>query len=282
MMRFAKREELPKIIELWREAFGDTREEIEAFFECCGDLLRVCILEEESEIRAQLVLLPVTLVCGKEYAAEYIYAVAVRRDHRGKGLATKLLREVQALLKDENKAGILVPAKDSLVGFYEKRGFCTCVSDEKYMMTLPSRTDTTTDMTYVSYGCESLKIKEISVTEYAQLRKNAFCGEGFVELPLHMLSFALNSVIDKGGECVQITYKGKNYGVLYQYAGTEINVFEVTATSAEEAIAVAKILPVVLEMKEAKKLMLRRAYHTMGICLPKESEKISIFNLVLD
>lgn len=282
MMRFAKKEELPKVIELWREAFEDTQEEIEDFFVFCKELARICIWEEEGDIKAQLILLPVTIVCGKEYAAEYIYAVAAKKSFRGQGFATKLLQETRELLGREKKAGLLVPAKESLIGFYEERGFDKCFSDEKYTMTLSSKDDMTVDMTEVSSTCHPLDFKEISVDMYRQLRQRAFCDNGFVDLPLQMLSYAIKSVYDVGGKCVQIVCKDKTYGVLYRQDGTEIQVFEITAHLPEEIRAVAKLLLDFFAPKGVERVTVRQSYLTMGMHLPKDLKETSIFNLVLD
>lgn len=270
------------MIGLWQEAFGDTKEEIEEFFGFCEELIRICVWEEESRIVAQLVLIPVMIVWGRAYAAEYIYAVAVKKQFRGCGFATKLLSEVKKLLRAEDKAGILVPADERLISFYQKRGFVTCFLEEKIAMTLLSKDNATTDMTDVSNAEKTMDYKEITTERYLELRRSAFEDKGFVDLPLQMLSYAMNSICKEGGKCVQVTYRNKSYGLMYRQTGTEIHVFEITAQKAEEVREVTKLLLNFIQPKVAECIFVRRSYLTMGIHLPKGLQETGLFNLVLD
>ena len=270
------------MIGLWQEAFGDTKEEIEEFFGFCEERIRICVWEEESRIVAQLVLIPVTIVWGRAYAAEYIYAVAVKKQFKGCGFATKLLEETRKLLRKESKAGILVPAEETLIGFYQKRGFVTCFLEEKIAMTLPSKGNVTMDMTDVSNTGKTMDYKEITTERYLELRRSAFGNKGFVDLPLQVLSYAVTAVWKEGGKCVQVTYRNKAYGLLYRQTGTEIHVFEITAQTSEEARAVAKLLLAAFASKGASDIFVRRSYLTMGVHLPKGLQETGLFNLVLD
>jgi len=286
MMRFARKEDFSEVIGLWQEAFGDTQEEIEEFFALCEDMIRICVWEEENRIVAQLVLIPVTLACEREYAAEYIYAVTVKKQFRGCGFATKLLKEIRNLLKEEGKAGILVPAEKTLVRFYEKRGFVKCFSEEKIEMTLSSKDNMTTNMTGMSSESETTKIKEITAERYQELR-STFKNEGFVDFSLRMLSYAVHSICKEGGKCVQVTYRNKDYGLLYRQSGAEICVFEITAQKPEEAWTVTKLLLNSIESKKIERVFIRRSYLTMATNLSEQllealkTEKV-IFNLVMD
>lgn len=292
MMRLAKKEDMSAVMALWQETFEDTSAEIADYFVTCGSKARVCIWEEDSEIRAQLILLPVIILCKTKYEAEYIYALAVKQEFRKTGIATKLLREVQKLLTEEKKAGILVPAEESLIGFYEKRGFVKCFPEEKYRLTFPSKRNMTTDMTQMSTDCNSACFKEIDAVMYQELRQGAFCDTGHVDISLQVLSYVVDNLCKAGGKCVEISWNGKKYGVLYRQSKdskgrTVLEVLEVTAPDAEEAKTVSAQLSGFVQREGREEAVLRRSYLTMGVNLQGQlsealkTEKV-IFNLVMD
>lgn len=290
MMRYAKKEDRPQVIRLWQEAFGDTQAEIEDFFSCCGSLLRICLWEEAGELAAQLVLLPVTLVRdgGKaSHPAQYIYAVATKQAWRGQGIATKLLQAVGALLSAEQKAGILVPAQEPLISFYEKRGFKKCFSEEKIATTALSKNKVTIDVTDVSSSPEAAFLQEIDVNAYQELRRKAFKDCIFVDLPLQMLSYAMKNWQDAGGKCVSLTYKEKPFGVWYRQRKNLIEIAEITAPTMQEVMTIAEILVKLIAADGAKTVQIRRSYPALGVHLPKEflpeaEKENGIFNFVLD
>lgn len=54
----------------------------------------------------------------------YIYGVATRKSHRGRGLCKRLFEETHKILKERDyKGALLVPAEDSLYPFYERLGY---------------------------------------------------------------------------------------------------------------------------------------------------------------
>lgn len=119
----------PSVRALWEEAFGN----IDGFldkFERYG--------YDEEKFRA--VTLGGEIVSGHyifdcEYdggRVAYIYGVATKAEHRGKGYSTALLEDTHRYLKEEGYAGaILVPASPSLFAFYERLGYekCTYVTE---------------------------------------------------------------------------------------------------------------------------------------------------------
>ncbi len=59
----------------------------------------------------------------KDGAWEVILSVVTLPEHRGKGYASKLMRQVIADTKARGKKGLVLTCKDYLVGFYESVGF---------------------------------------------------------------------------------------------------------------------------------------------------------------
>lgn len=118
------RKHLPRLTELWKEAFG----EYDGFWELFLDTGYLpdhcrCITEDGQPIAG---LYWFDCSCGGDKIA-YIYAVVTDSAHRGRGLCRKLMEDVHSLLKETGYAGaMLVPADEGLREMYRKMGYETC------------------------------------------------------------------------------------------------------------------------------------------------------------
>jgi len=121
-----KQEEyIPQLLDLWQEAFGESKEEVLPFFREIFPLCRCFCVVEEGKILAVVYALPQVLRMGqRELPMAYFYAIATAKSHRGRGLASRLIAFAEEEMRNEGMAGILlVPASESLFKFYEKLGF---------------------------------------------------------------------------------------------------------------------------------------------------------------
>lgn len=103
------------IISLWREAFGDTRDDIQFFLDCCE--YKTVLLYYCDEALAGMLFLVDAVVNGKK--AKYIYAACTDKKYRRKGIMTELLDFAKSCYSDI----ILIPADEELVKYYRNRGF---------------------------------------------------------------------------------------------------------------------------------------------------------------
>lgn len=107
-----------QIISLWQECFGDKREYIEFFLDNCPS---VCLgIVTDSELISMLFLLDGHIA---DFKLKYIYAAATRAEHRGKGHMANLIEFAKAFCAEEYDGIFLVPAEESLYGYYKKFGF---------------------------------------------------------------------------------------------------------------------------------------------------------------
>lgn len=126
---------LPALKSLWKDAFSDSDEEIDAFFTTAFSPERcLCILSEE-EVAAAAYWFDCSYENGK---LAYLYAVATAKRYRGQGLCHHLLGQIHDLLADKDYAGtVLVPA-EGLAGLYQSmdyRFFCrmkkhSCIAEQ--------------------------------------------------------------------------------------------------------------------------------------------------------
>lgn len=114
---------------LWQEAFGDTLEFIEGFF-CTGYSPSRCrCVTMDGRVAGGLYWLDTTYE-GQRFA--YVYAVAVGKEFRGKGIGRALMTDTHAHLRLRGYDGaLLVPQDEGLRQMYRKLGYrdCTTISE---------------------------------------------------------------------------------------------------------------------------------------------------------
>lgn len=114
---------------LWTEAFDEPRESAEIFFASAFSPDRSMVCLEEASVIAGLYWFD--CLWGEKKVA-YLYAVATKKAHRGKGICRALMQKTHETLKENGYHGaILVPAEDSLFSFYGRMGYLPCVPQGK-------------------------------------------------------------------------------------------------------------------------------------------------------
>ena len=112
---------LEPMMMLWQEAFGDEEPFIRQFFTRAYAPERCRIALCQGELAGMLFWFDCT--SGDQKMA-YIYGVATRRQFQGRGIATDLLQNTQEHLRQRGySAVLLVAASESLIRFYEARGY---------------------------------------------------------------------------------------------------------------------------------------------------------------
>ena len=146
---------IAKLKKLWQEAFHEPDSFTDLFFATGYSPDRCHYIAENGVPVCALYWFDCDL---QGHKLAYIYAVATLKSHQGRGLAGKLLRETHEILKNQGYAGaILVPAGESLFGYYQRFGYeaattrtwITCqagdapvkirgITPEEYIRLLPS------------------------------------------------------------------------------------------------------------------------------------------------
>lgn len=147
-------DQIPDLRRLWKEAFGDTDDFLDAFFETAFSPRRCRCITEQGSVQSVMYWFEVTCD-GQRFA--YLYAVATAKKSRGRGLFSALLEDVKQILKVEGYAGILlVPEGESLARMYEKFGFEACTCNRECI---------------ADAGEVPVLLREIGAQEYAKLRR---------------------------------------------------------------------------------------------------------------
>ncbi len=149
---------------LWKEAFGDSDAFLDTFFSTAFSQNRCRCATQNGEVIGALYWFDCFLN-GQKLA--YIYAVATKKSHRGKGVCAALMDDTHGLLKGEGYSGaVLVPGSQELFRFYEKMNYKTCCFNETIFCTA---------------GDEKIPVQEICEKEFACLRRQFLPKGGVVQ-----------------------------------------------------------------------------------------------------
>ena len=116
MIRFADESMREALRQLWHECFGDNNDYVDLYF-AQHDIARhtMVFIDGETPV-SMLSLLPMTVVTRAGILpARYIYAVATKASHRGRGISTKMLEAAHKHMRQAGlKLSVLVPASGPL------------------------------------------------------------------------------------------------------------------------------------------------------------------------
>lgn len=153
--------EEPRLRALFTEAFSDAGF-TDLFFRTAYAPER-CLAAFDDDLLAALHWFDCSLE-GRR--AAYVYGIAAFRDHQGRGIGSKLIRGALEHLKGQGyEAVLLVPAGESLFGYYERLGF---------------RAVSTIREVSVTAGTP-LPIRRLTASEYAEARRRLLPRHGLVQ-----------------------------------------------------------------------------------------------------
>lgn len=154
---------ITELAALWTQAFGDSPEFVEKFFQTGFSPNRCRYIQKEGSIAAALYWFDCT--AGDRHLA-YIYAVATAKAYRGRGLCRRLMEHTHDHLQSLGYDGaVLVPGEPGLFSLYEKLGY-RCFSGQKAVSCVLEHT-------------EPSPVRRVTAEEYAALRRR-YLPEGAV------------------------------------------------------------------------------------------------------
>lgn len=125
MIQKATAKDVEALVSLWQEAF-DEEEGARDFYATTFDVIDTIVYRISNEIVSMLHYIPFVLHNGTEkYNGAYLYALATKKEHRGKKIMQELMNEAQRKAEKEHLDVLFViPASEQLYGYYEKMGYC--------------------------------------------------------------------------------------------------------------------------------------------------------------
>lgn len=125
-IRLSCKRDIPRLKEIWKLCFGDSDEFIDFYYANEYNPDQTLVLLDSGEVAAMLTMLPVWLRFsgGARYNSSMLYAIATHPKHQKKGYSTALMEYAKEYLQERGaEALVLVPAQESLIEFYQKRGY---------------------------------------------------------------------------------------------------------------------------------------------------------------
>lgn len=202
-IRFAQKDDEPYLKQLWKLCFADDDNFIEFYFKNRYSEHKVIVLLSDGIIASMLTIIDITQNCRlKPHKAAMIYAVATHPDYQKRGFAARLMAFCDDyLIKNEYDLSVLVPAGQSLFGYYNKQGY-------KNGFTLRE-----TYLLYENINCINnnihCKMQPVKADDYNKIRNNFLTGTDYIQYN------------DR-----EIEYQKK----LSQFSGADIYSFELKST----------------------------------------------------
>ena len=141
--------------ELWKEAFGDTDAYLDLFFRTAYSPRR-CLCAREGENPASAVYWLDCSCRGAKLA--YIYALATKKTHQGRGIARALMEQVHKTLQGQGYAGVLlVPGTRELFDYYTRLGYQRCTRIQEFVC---------------AGAADEVQLRRITAEEFARQRRD--------------------------------------------------------------------------------------------------------------
>lgn len=125
MVRLSDINDLKGIIAVWKEAFGDSEEDILFFLDNSYVADNTVVYDYNGEVASVLFLLDGDMhINGTDYSSYYLYAACTLKKYRGRGIMSEMLEFSKDISAERNKLFIaLKPAEDSLYNYYGRFGY---------------------------------------------------------------------------------------------------------------------------------------------------------------
>lgn len=182
-------EQIPQLLRLWKEAFGEHDGFWELFLSTGFSPARCRCITENEEIMASLCWFDCS--CDGQKQA-YVYAVVTHPAHRGRGLCRALLDEVHAHLRSRGyTAVLLVPAEENLRQMYRKLGYTDCTAVTEFSCAAAD---------------SPVPVRTVSSEEYTLLRRNLLPQSGVAQEGENLAFLAAQAQLFAGEDFLLAAY----------------------------------------------------------------------------
>jgi len=216
IIRKADIKDMEELVHLWMGCFDDAESYIRLFYRENFSRIITWVVEEEKEIIGMAHLFPAEERSGAEFqTAKMLYALGVKENKRGHGVATSLIRHIQMLTEKEGESLFLEPETEKLADYYRRLGF----QYETYLKKIEIQG---------KESGEKAHFEALSESEYEKLRNSAFSDKAYVRWPGDYLSWVIADCRECGGWAEKLVFEGKEYMVLAFREGESLIMQETT------------------------------------------------------
>lgn len=213
---------------IWRACFGDPSDYVKYFFDFRYNPNNCAVYVDDSSGRAvaMIHMLPAAITEDAEVVpVQYIYALATRPDHQGRGIMTALLRFAEQYANHRRQRYlILSPGNRELYRLYEKKGFYRCFSVRKVYMTRK-------DLLTLSAGTDQqVRPHPLQLSDLAAVRRDVLIDrEGSISWDMEAIRYAAGVHTHCGGIVVAGERDNSAGYAFCKVQGERVNVSEFIA-----------------------------------------------------
>lgn len=225
MIARAAREQIPELRALWASVFRESAAYLDAFFTRVFIPENTLVWTESGRVVSALYILPYRILNrGETLRAAYLYALATEPAWRGRKIMSQLIEESFRLCAARGYAlAMLIPAKDSLFGFYRVFGFENFFDRVRIEKTRG-------EMLSLAAGSPPVRLAKASAAHiFRQYRQSPFFGDGCVVLSAEQNAFSCDVLEADGGEALTFSVDHVPYYALLTNAGGTLTIAETDA-----------------------------------------------------
>ncbi len=130
-IRSWRKEDLPRLVTLWQEGFGDDKAYIDAYHSIYLKSGSCLVAEADGEVVSAMYIMNGPLLfppSGRSLSTAYTYALTTDRAWRGRGIGAAVYKACTAAALQWADAACVLPSEPGLYPFYEKATGCIPVS----------------------------------------------------------------------------------------------------------------------------------------------------------
>lgn len=220
------------IVKLWQETFKDPKGYIRKFLDVHrntkADQNSVFLWKEEGICKTMLFALPAKIrQNGKVRDARYLYAIATKREERGKKYLRRILPELKKIF-GEDCVLFLVP-EEGVIPYYESLGFVRRQALPGFVL----KREKGEEAQIRAAGEKVILDKITDVSEYCRLRNDNLEGRNYVEWGPQEISWALCDISMAQGDVYVVECDwGKFLLAGIRKSTDDGNIFQVIETTA--------------------------------------------------
>lgn len=217
MISYGKAEYIPDLKLMWNKVFGDTESYLDAFFNQVYKDENTLVYLEDGIIVSALYMVPYTFMQNSiEYEIVYLYALATEPAYRGRKIMSQLIEKSLDISRGRDYAlSVLIPAQNSLFGYYRQFGFeegFSQVKITKSLIEIESYLESQLiHQQEISHGEITLHVAEANQVWDIYLKSIKSSFEGIL-LSKEQNDFYVEELLKEGGEVLVFQMNGNPDG----------------------------------------------------------------------
>lgn len=198
-IRFAVKQDIPYLCDIWKSCFPDTEEYIRLFYRENFDRIRVPVYTLDGKPVSMIHLMDASFAYGQQYdPVRFIYAVGTLPAARNNGYMRSLIVSAAESAKKDGY-GLFLKPSPGMEEYYSALGFA---EDSRFrIFTAGSCPD----------GGGDVSFAPISAEEYNRLRDRAFSDRPYVKWPDAHVRWCVDENAFCKGQTVSLNFDGRTH-----------------------------------------------------------------------